>query len=181
MISNKRVERGKPLTYALIFEKTMKKITLIILIVLVGVAILLPWSLYNIGLGNINGRPELPAQSKLAEDEAIKIWRELKEKDPIEVVKLNPYHFVLFLLGIGSTGPAPGERLAWFVARNHNYANLKGRRNLYWHLSGAALTVWLTRNWNADQLLAKAKEIQARQGKKSAPQMYEGQFQRRQK
>jgi len=140
---------------------SIKNISIILLIALVGVAILLPWLLYAIGLGNINGWPELPTQSKLAEDDAMKVWHELKEKDPIKVEKLNPYDYAAFILGLKSMEPASGARLAWFVARNYNYKNLKDRRNLYWHLSGASLTIWLTRNWSADQLLAKAKEIQA--------------------
>lgn len=143
----------------------MKKIILITLITLFGSVLLLPWMFYGIGLGNIQGRPVLPTQGKLADDEAIRIWRELKEKDPIRVVKLNPYHYALLLIGIGSPEQAPGERIAWYVARDHNATNLKDRRNLYRHLSGAALTVWLTRNWSAQQLLIKAKEIQARQSK----------------
>lgn len=143
----------------------MKKILLITLIVVVGLTMLLPWALYGIGLGNINGRPELPAKNKLTDDEAIKVWHELKEKEQIKVEKLTPYYYVLLMLGIRSTEPTPGARVAWYVARNHNHTSLKNRRMLYWHLSGASLTIWLTRNWNANQLLAKAKEIQARQSK----------------
>jgi len=30
-----------------------------------------------------------------------------------------------------------------------------------WHLSGAALTIWLTRNWTLDELIAKAVELEA--------------------
>jgi hypothetical protein len=31
----------------------------------------------------------------------------------------------------------------------------------YWHLSGAALTIWLTRNWAPTELIARAIELES--------------------
>jgi len=53
----------------------------------------------------------------------------------------------------------PGAHLAWLVARNHNQERRTDQRMIWWNLSGAALTIWLTRNWTTDQLVAKAHEI----------------------
>ena len=52
-----------------------------------------------------------------------------------------------------------GTHLAWFVARHHNADHLKDRRMIWWHMSGAALTIWLTCHWSTDQLTAKAHQI----------------------
>jgi hypothetical protein len=30
----------------------------------------------------------------------------------------------------------------------------------YWHLSGAALIIWLTRNWTPTEMVAKAIELE---------------------
>lgn len=69
---------------------------------------------------------------------------------------LTPYDIYSLLLD--KPDPA-GLRLAWYVARNYNYDHLQDRRMVNWHISGEALTVWLTRHWSSDELLAKALEI----------------------
>ena len=146
--------------------KIMKRVGIAILILALGVAAL-PWGLYAFALGNINGRPVPPERIILAESESREIWVELKEVEPIEVEKLTPYRYVEFLLGMGENKQKPGERLAWFVARNYNSEHLEKKRMLYWHFSGTALTIWLTRNWSAEQLLAKAKEIMEKKNEAS--------------
>ena len=117
-----------------------------------------PWILYKVGLANIEGRPSLPLNMALTADEAQTLWTEFKEVGPIQVEKLSPWHYVL-LMFVDNNKPKPGEYLAWFVARNYNSAHLHNKRMIYWHLSGASLTIWLTRNWSTEQLLAKVKEI----------------------
>lgn len=147
----------------------MRRQVAIVFLVLLGVLAVLPWGLYEIGLGNINGRPAQPESLGLTDAEALKLWNELKETGPVKVEKLNPYRYVLLLLGYDTYEPCSGERLAWFVARNHNDTNLKDNRISYWHLSGAALTIWLTRNWSTELLLAKAQEIRQEKGTASNP------------
>jgi heme exporter protein D len=34
---------------------------------------------------------------------------------------------------------------------------------LFWHLSGSALTIWLSRNWTTEQIVCKALEIKEKQ------------------
>jgi hypothetical protein len=48
---------------------------------------------------------------------------------------------------------------AWIVARSYNYSHLQHNQALWWHLSGAALTIWITRNWTSDQILSRAAEL----------------------
>jgi len=55
-------------------------------------------------------------------------------------------------------------QIAWVIARSHNAEHLGNHQ--YWHLSGAALTIWLTRNWTPTELIAKAVELEtARQSR----------------
>jgi hypothetical protein len=54
---------------------------------------------------------------------------------------------------------AVASLLAWVIARNYNGSHLKNRRMIFWHLSGAALTIWVSRNWTAEQIVAAAAAI----------------------
>jgi len=136
----------------------LKTIIIAGLIILAVSLLFFPWLLYAIGLSNIEGRPSLPTNATLTPDEAQKIWEELKEKGPIQIEKISPWHYVFMVLEANDK-PKSGEYLAWFVARNYNSTHMRNKRMIYWHLSGASLTIWLTRNWSAEQLLLKAKEI----------------------
>jgi hypothetical protein len=52
------------------------------------------------------------------------------------------------------------SRRRWWVARSYNTKHLEDRR--WWYPSGAALAIWLTRNWTADELIAKGIELDLR-------------------
>jgi hypothetical protein len=75
----------------------------------------------------------------------------------MKIDNIGPWDYVFRLAGKDKIHS--GEFVAWYVARNYNYENLKDKRMGYWHLSGASLTIWLMHNWTADQLVAKANEI----------------------
>jgi hypothetical protein len=51
---------------------------------------------------------------------------------------------------------ANGLNAASFVALHYNARHLKNRRSTWWHLSGAALTIWIARHWTSDQVLSAA-------------------------
>ena len=136
----------------------MKKVSILIVIIILVGAAASPWGLYAVALANINGRPVAPQSANLSETESKRVWAELKEHGPIMVEKFTPYRYVPILWD-GSNEQRPGERLASFIALDYNHTNIKDRRALSWHFSGAALTIWLTRNWEKEQLLIRAKEI----------------------
>lgn len=141
-------------------KNPVRRIATILLTMLAGLA-LMPALLYEVGLRNLTAFP-VPPRGDVSAVRASSLWTQLKETGPIKLQKINPYGYAMRLSRFGTSEPIPGERLAWFVARNHNAINLKNRRNIYRHLSGAALTIWLTRNWTVEQLLAQTNEIQAR-------------------
>ena len=135
----------------------IRRVLLATTILGLAAAVIGPWLLYELGLANVAGRPSLPKNVPVPIEEAQGVWRKLREDGPIEIEPLNPYGYVL---GLISSDRAPsGSKVAWFVARNHNGSNLENRRMIWWHLSGAALTIWLTRHWSRDQLVAKANEL----------------------
>jgi hypothetical protein len=56
-----------------------------------------------------------------------------------------------------------GADAAWLVARNFNASHLARQGSAWWHLSGAALTIWLTRHWTPDQVLQATATLARRE------------------
>ena len=140
-------------------NRKIEKIIISTLIIVVVGALSFPWVLYLIGLANMEGRPALTENNRISETEINALWNEFRENGPVHIERLNPCYYALFFVGPMTRKPASGERLVGYIASDYNSHHLKNRRILYWHLSCAALTVWLTRNWTTDQLLSKAQEI----------------------
>lgn len=48
---------------------------------------------------------------------------------------------------------------AWQVASAHLLIHRRSTGMSWWHLSGAALTIWVTRNWSTEQILSQASVV----------------------
>ena len=72
------------------------------------------------------------------------------------VVPHSPYAVVYDLVVLKAPDFRPGTRAAIAVARAHIIKTRPMQKRLYQHFSTAALTIWLTRNWTAQQLAAAA-------------------------
>jgi hypothetical protein len=72
------------------------------------------------------------------------------------IPKLNPYTYLVVTGELGAE--KPGVLVAWHVASGHVLEHRRYKGMLWWHLAGASLTIWLTRNWSAEQLLSKVAE-----------------------
>jgi hypothetical protein len=116
-----------------------------------------PWGLYWLGLNGVNGRPTLPA-TQATQSEMTEVWLKAKGKGQIEVAPLSPHGYIYSLYKRQFTNP--GAHLAWRVAANHLLANKKYKGNSWWHFSGAALTIWVTRNWSTGQIASRVVEIE---------------------
>jgi hypothetical protein len=84
-----------------------------------------------------------------------RLFKHLEITQPVQIGSISPYGY--FLQG---ARPSPSARLAWIIARTFNATHLEDHRMFIWHLSGAALTIWLTRNWTPTELIAKAVELE---------------------
>ena len=120
----------------------------------------LPIGLYGLGLSNIEGRPEPPIQtSNLATDMAY-LQQAFRRQEPIAIRVLNPWTYAVSLVTLDTDlSSDDGSIAAWVIARNYNGGHLKNRRMTFWHLSGAALTIWVSRNWTAEQIVTAAAAI----------------------
>lgn len=113
-----------------------------------------PWLLYWYGLRQIDGRPTKAAHTATA-GQSDRLFRKLKIAQPVRLGTLSPHTYVL-----QGAYPTPSGRLAWTIARSYNLNHLGDQKIRMWHLSGAALTIWLTRNWTLTELIAKAVELE---------------------
>ena len=83
--------------------------------------------------------------------------RILRTPHSIAVQPLSPWVYARDLATSGpSSSSMAGADAAWLIARRYSAGHLKKKRMLWWHLSGAALTVWITRNWSSDQVVTTA-------------------------
>jgi hypothetical protein len=137
----------------------------LIWLVLLGAALstvaAFPWLIYWIGLGMIDGRPEYATRAATAE-EVDSLRKRLRISQPVQIDALSPYSYLLLGADKGKS-----TAVAWVIARAHNVEHLSDRR--YWHLSGAALIIWLTRNWTPTELVAKAVELERDRPSPSKP------------
>jgi hypothetical protein len=139
----------------------MRRLAVSIVTVLVALGLLAPWGLYELGLSNIEGRPDAPPGQPISSEDDTLLRRALRAQHGISVVPLSPGGYFVSLFMANSKGSAEdsGADAAWLVARNYNASHLKNSQSLWWHLSGAALTIWVTRNWTPNQVLSRGAEI----------------------
>jgi hypothetical protein len=128
-----------------------------------------PLGLYGLGLSNIDGRPTPPIQTNdLAADTAL-LQRTLRSEAPVEAQVLNPWTFVGELRYAKGSTLDNGSRAVWIVVGHYDASHLKNHAMMWWHLSGAALMIWVTRNWTTEEIVTAAAAIVRMQPKEPAP------------
>jgi hypothetical protein len=110
-------------------------------------AALVPPGLYWIGISNVEGRPVPPQPSEIHGSDRDFIAN-LKFPHPVLLRELNPWNYAFLA---DAQDPA-----IWIVAGTYNAAHLKRRQMYWWHLSGAALMIWISQNWSQDQIISAA-------------------------
>jgi|SRR5450755_2606826 len=135
---------------------------LVLVVTTLSAAAAVPWLMYWIGLSEIDGRPT-PITHAVTAEQIDGLFKRLRISQPAKLDPISPYSYFL-------QGPRPGasSRIAWVIASSHNVRHLSDRR--YWHLSGAALTIWLTRNWTPTELIASAIELEKPRAASAVPQ-----------
>jgi hypothetical protein len=128
-----------------------------VLLAIIGLA---PLGLYTWGLSNVSGRPSPPAPCHPTLADRALLEHSLRMSQPFTVKPLSPWAYIHFILEDDARNPAAGGiEATWLVAQYYNTQHLKDRRGIAWHLSGAALTIWITRHWSADEVLCGAVEV----------------------
>ena len=142
----------------------MKKL-LIVVVLLAALFGALPWVAYRLGLDNMDAGPVPPLAVVYTAHQAHAVWEERKEALPIALHPITPWHFYSLIwcsrndeniedfLSCG--GEYPGLRAAAYVAKQHLDVHLIQRGLIWRYLSRTALTIWISRNWSVEQLLAE--------------------------
>jgi hypothetical protein len=131
--------------------------------------IAVPLGLYVLGLSNIEGRPEPPTDTNHVAAHTALLQQTFRSPSPVVTHVLNPWTYAATLL---TEDPKDlradnGSSAVWLIARDYNYNHLKNRKMSYWHLSGAALTIWVSRNWTTAQVVTAAAAIARSRPKQS--------------
>lgn len=116
-----------------------------------ALVLLSPWLIYEATLQSIEGRPVKPVRMASAEEQAA-VWKLARGSGPLHAEPLNPYLFIWKLTSTPAGQPDAGETLAYWVSREHVWALPERRGMGRWHLYNAALTIWLTRHWSAEEM-----------------------------
>ena len=112
---------------------------------------LLPWGLYAVGLAGVEGRP-VPLEPQNRSPELMR--EQLTLIDAPTVCRLSPWGFFARIVS-NSSQVDQCAVAAEIVARHFKGAGDAG------HLSVAALTIWVSRNWTSDQMLDTASSLLA--------------------
>ena len=118
--------------------------------------LLVPLGLYQWGLSNVDGRPQRPS-AKADASEMARIWKQAGGEGAVVIAPMNPYGALISVVA-HDRRPPPGEVLAYWIARSYLLEHRRGAGTAGWHGSVAALTIWLTRHWSADELLTVASQ-----------------------
>jgi hypothetical protein len=137
-------------------------IVLALVVTMLSAATAAPWLIYWIGLSEIEGRPTRATHAVTAE-QIDSLFKKLRISQPAQIDPISPYSYLLQDVHQGAS-----IRLAWIIARSHIAKHLSDRR--YWHLSGAALIIWLTRNWTPAELIARSIELEYPTATSAVPQ-----------
>jgi len=131
----------------------LRRVILSILLVSFLLAAAFPGIVYIIGIYRVDGRPAPANPENYSQEFMDKAWSQCREKLPVEVQPTNPWAVASKFLFGNPLRTTPGERAAWRIASTYNAAHRMGN-NTWWHTSGAALTIWVTRHWSAQQIAA---------------------------
>lgn len=142
----------------------MKK-QLIVALLLAAFFGALPWAAYRMGMDNMDAGPVPPETVTYKDYQARSVWEERKEALPIALHPITPWHFYHLIwcsrydeniedfLSCG--GEYPGLRAAAYVAKHHLDEHLIHRGLVWRYMSRSALTVWISRNWPVEQVVAE--------------------------
>jgi hypothetical protein len=118
----------------------------------------LPLALYSLGLSGIEGRPQKPLQLASAEQK-IAVWDRARGKGTPHIAADNPYSYVATVFFAHERRTPPTQLVTWWVARDYLVRHKRYKGMGWWHLSGAALAIWLSRNWTSDEILSAAAQL----------------------
>lgn len=114
-----------------------------------------PLGLYWLGLSGVDGFPHKPLQLA-PEEQQVLVWKDARGDGAPRIEAMNPYSFAITLLIDRNPSAPPDQLIVWRVASRNLIGHQRNKGIGWWHLSGAALTIWLSRNWTSEEILSAA-------------------------
>jgi len=142
----------------------MKK-SLIVLGLLAAFFAAMPFVAYWAGMKNMDTKPVPPEGIVFTESQARAVWEERGELPPIYMQAITPLHFYHLIwcsrndtdfedfLSCGVE--YPGLQAAAYIAKRHLVDHVRQRGLIWRYLSRSALSIWITRNWSEDEVIAE--------------------------
>ena len=130
-----------------------------------------PLIVYQHALGLVDGFPQ-KSNLPLSEGEAAELWGAKEKCKPEQCASITPYWIYRWLsmaiindniYQIDTNVPyqnvsVMASRVAITYMREGHF---KGKGMLWWHLTHACLGIWVQRNWSANEIASKYKQIKA--------------------
>jgi len=140
----------------------MWKYLIIPIVTLAVIVASMPGILYLYGLYGIDKYPD-KYNFSLDRNVTLKIWGIYQGEGDPRLFKMNPwsYYKPIYCDAQASIeeqvkecrNKYPGTYAAAKLAQSYLGASNKKYKNLDWHISAAALSVWLSRNWSIEEIL----------------------------
>lgn len=138
--------------------------TVLALVTLVVVALIVsPLALYWVGLHGVERLPTPPKEFASAEQQQF-VWQQAGGVGESSVKAMNPYVVTLRLFSPLVRRAPSDELVAWWVASAYLIEHQRYQGMGSWHLSGTALTIWLSRNWSREELMTAGVQALNRRG-----------------
>ena len=128
-------------------------------------AALSPLFLYWWGL-SILDEPPVPSVARLTPERELMIWVKENGTGEPEVTPVTVYGYILYTSCHAQDGQHAAEcmakytglRLASLAVRNQVAEKVRGQGGAVLHVTWAAYSIWVTRNWDIHQILATYDE-----------------------
>jgi hypothetical protein len=117
-----------------------------------------PLALYLLGLNGVEGRPRKPLL-RASSQQKTAVWKLAQGKGIPYVKPNNPYFYAASVFFASGRRTPPDQLVTWWVARDYLVGHKRYKGMSWWHLSGAALAIWLSRNWTSDEILSTAAQL----------------------
>lgn len=148
----------------------MKKL-LIVIALLAAFFAALPAVAYWMGMDNMDAKPMPPMGLSYPAYQADAVWEERRELPPIFMKAITPWHFYHLIWCSRNDSDIedflscgyeyPGLKAAAYVAKRHLHDHLKQRGLIWRYLSRSALTIWITRHWTVEEVVAELIRIKS--------------------
>ncbi|MBV8658331.1 MAG: hypothetical protein JO142_10955 [Burkholderiales bacterium] len=115
-----------------------------------------PWCIYRYALGKVDSMPVAPAyRASPAEIQAV--WARAHGAGEPAIHPGTPYDYIGLIFFDTEKDRQAEWNIVGRIATRYDDTHMRDKHH-WWHVAGAAMAIWLTRNWTAEQIFSQAVE-----------------------